>query len=433
MTKELCLFLLQGVTLYFLTINIVYGLLMLMSWLEIKKVSRLKKAVSKLPGVSFIVPAFNEESLIVETIQTYLSLKQNEKEVIVIDDGSHDKTMALLKNMYQLQKLQGNIYQSITHPELKVLKAEHSGKAQALNIGVEHSKYEIICTMDADTLPTEHGVEASLAAFALDSKLVAVGGVISPLKSLDSKRLNIFQRIEYLRAFVCERLGWSFFNSTILISGAFCMLKKEALRKVGGFNSHSLTEDFDLIMRLRKAYQNDSAHFRTIPEVTCYTQVPRGLKHLAAQRKRWHLGLLQTLSRNASLFFNPSIGVAGIFTVPYFWIVEALSPILELFAIVMIPFAIYQEWLPLNQVLYFIAVGLIFNLVLTIIGARLDRKYISKEKQFGVFSLTFNYILFNLGYKQLNTLWRLVATLKAFSKKNLWGEKPREEIIQPNL
>lgn len=423
MTAELCLFLLQGATLYFLSINLIYGLLMLLSWLEIRKVNGLKKHIGKLPGVSFIVPAFNEESLIVETLQTYLSLSQEEKEVIVIDDGSHDKTMALLTNMYQLQKLQGNIYQSITHPHLKVLKAQHSGKAQALNIGIEHSKYAIICTMDADTVPTQKGVEASLAAFAEDPKLIAVGGVISPLQT--SGKLNLFQRIEYLRAFVCERLGWSFLGSTVLISGAFCMVKKEALRSIGGFNPKSLTEDFDLIMRLRKS---TPGNFKTIPEVTCYTQVPGNLKHLSSQRKRWHLGLVQTLGKNTSLFLNPSLGMTGLFTVPYFFLVEALSPLLELFALFAIPFAIFQGWLPLNQVLYFIGVGLIFNLFLTIIGARLDEKYISGEKQFGLFSLSFNYILFNLGYKQLNTLWRLIATMKVCGKRKSWGEKPRQEI-----
>lgn len=416
---------------------------MLLSWLKIRKYRARtikEKEIIDLPAVSFIVPAFNEESLIVETIQTYLSLPQTKKEIIVINDGSHDHTMKLLMTMFQLHKVNGPLYRSITQPELKVLEAPHMGKAQALNFGISHASYDIICTMDADTIPMSRGVEACLRAFATDKKLMAVGGVIqvlstqvlkdnSPLITRSKEWLTSFQRIEYLRTFICERLGWSFLDSTLLISGAFCMLKKEAIKKVGGFSHRSITEDFDLIVRLRRAYKGQGYNFKTLPVTTCYTQVPRTLKHLAMQRMRWQMGLVQTLFQNTSLFLHPSHGVLGIFAIPYFWIVEAFSPIVELIAYIVVPFSIYQGWIPWELVLMFFGIGVLFNLQITLLGVYFDNRYVSKNKSWSCMRSALETVLLHFGYKQLNSYWRLLALMKSSTKVVAWGDKPREEII----
>lgn len=448
MLQEICLILLKATAFYFLTINLVYGVLMLLSWLKIKKYKQRRieeKTITELPAVSFIIPAFNEESLIVETIQTYLSLPQVKKEIIVINDGSHDHTMKLLQNMFQLQKTEDTkLYKSITQPELKVLEAPHMGKAQALNLGISYSSYDLICTMDADTIPMARGVDACLRSFAHDSKLMAVGGVIqvlstqvlkdnSPLISRSKEWITSFQRIEYLRTFICERLGWSFLGSTLLISGAFCMLKKEAIKKIGGFNHRSITEDFDLIVRLRKAYQGENYHFKILPITTCYTQVPRNLSHLSKQRMRWQMGLVQTLFQNTSLFLHPGHGVLGLFAIPYFWLVEAFSPLVELLAYIIVPYSIYQGWVPWELAVIYLGIGLIFNLIITLIGVYFDNKYVSKNKTWSCLTSTLETVLLHFGYKQLNSWWRLNALLRSLSSNQTWGEKPREEIIHQNL
>jgi cellulose synthase/poly-beta-1,6-N-acetylglucosamine synthase-like glycosyltransferase len=251
MMKDFAIFTLYFSGIYFLCINIFYGLLMLFSWLKIRVYNQRERHLNLdryRTGVSFIVPAFNEESLIVETIQTYLSLDYPRKEIIIINDGSKDQTFRLLQIMFQLRRTGADSTQfsSITYPELKVIQAEHRGKAHALNTGIMHASNEIICTMDADTIPTREGVEAALKAFEWDPGLMAVGGIIqvlnthvlkdnSPLKHMPQSWPTKFQTIEYIRTFLCVRLGWSFIRSTSLISGAFCMLKKKAWGKVGGF------------------------------------------------------------------------------------------------------------------------------------------------------------------------------------------------------
>ncbi len=437
MLQEICLFLLKFTAVYFLSINFLYGTLMLLSWLKVKKYRREVKVHSspdKIPAVSFIIPAFNEESLIVETLQTYMSLPQDKKEIIVINDGSHDQTFKLLQTMFQLKRREDSngAFESITHPNLLVLEAAHMGKAQALNFGISEAKYDLICTMDADTIPTARGVEGCLRAFAQDPKLVASGGVIQVLNSKKSGWLTTFQSIEYLRTFLCERLGWSLLGSTTLISGAFCMVKKEAWKKIGGFRVNSITEDLDLIVRLRKAYPGQNHRFRILPITTCYTQVPKSFKHLMVQRIRWQLGLVETLSKNLDLCFHPAHGILGMVAIPYSWLVEVFSPILEITALIVIPFALFQEWIDYRHVLFYLMAGLIFNVTITLFGIYLDNRYVSRNKNWSCIKSTFHSTILHFGYKQLMSWWRLLALFKSFKKHHEWGDKPRHEINHPN-
>lgn len=445
MNKEIVLGLLYMTAIYFVAVNFFYAFLAIISWLKIKqfKKQNLTLNASDLPSVSFLVPAYNEETLIVETIQTYLSLPQLNKEIIVVNDGSHDQTMKLLQVMFQLRRVQhqsGDFFESLTRPELKVIDATRMGKAEALNYGVRFTKYDLICTMDADTIPTAFGVESCLHAFKINKKLVAAGGVIqiipgtdikdnTPTKHRSSDWITSFQRIEYLRTFVCERLGWSFLGSTLLISGAFCMIKKEAIIKIGGFCPKSITEDFELIVRLRKFLKGTEHEFKIFPVTTCYTQAPRTLGHLSKQRVRWQLGLIQTLIQNTSLFFRPRHGILGLIAIPYFWIVEVLSPIMVFIGLILLTFSLSYGWVEIEQTIGYFSIGILFNLLITLLGIHFDEKHVTKNKSWPISRSFLETILIHFGYKQINAWWRLKALVKAFSKRQQWGEKPRREII----
>lgn len=446
MLYEFTMTFLSLTAIYFISINILYGLQIAFSWARIrvhrKEETKQKIHPSELPAVSFLIPAFNEESLIVETIQTYLSLPQLKKEIIVINDGSSDQTFKLLQVMFQLRRLDpsSTSFRSISYPELIVLEAPHMGKAQALNFGVAHAQYDLICTMDADTIPTARGVESCLRSFASDQNLIAAGGVIqvlnsqilkanSPIKQKSHGWLTTFQSIEYMRTFLCERLGWCLLNSTTLISGAFCMIRKDAVRKVGGFRRDSITEDLDLIVRLRKAYAGSQHSFRILPVTTCYTQVPDRRRHLMVQRMRWQMGLVQTLGRNLDMLFNPKLGLLGMVSIPYAWLVEVLSPVISLFAVILVPLALVQGWITPQSVLMFIGLGLAYNMFITITGIYLDRRYVSRLKNWSIpMSILYSLMLF-LGFKQMTSWWRLKALTKIIKSNYEWGEKPRKEII----
>jgi cellulose synthase/poly-beta-1,6-N-acetylglucosamine synthase-like glycosyltransferase len=358
----------------------------------------------------------------------------------VINDGSHDQTLRLLQVMFQLRRDHKNpkLFTSITFPELRVIEAPHLGKAQALNFGVAIAHHQLICTMDADTIPDARGVETCLRAFGKDQKLIAVGGVIQVLNSTVIKNnlpdttapkgwLSTFQRIEYLRAFVCERLGWSLLRSTVLISGAFCMIKKDAVEKVGGFSGKSITEDLDLILRLRSFYKDQKNSFQILPVTTCYTQVPSTMGHLAAQRIRWQRGLVQTLCQYPKLVFHPAHGLFGLLAIPYMWIVEVCSPVVEGVAAFVVPYSLYKGWISFEAALFFFAVGIVFNVFLTLFGTYLDNKYVSRGRNWKAIPSILQTVAIHFGYKQLNSWWRFVGLIKS-ARAGRWGGNPREEI-----
>jgi cellulose synthase/poly-beta-1,6-N-acetylglucosamine synthase-like glycosyltransferase len=433
------------IALYFITISIGYGLLVILSWFHIKQFNAQKKKQSPLatlPSITFIIPAFNESSLIVETLQTYMQLPQKNKEIIVIDDGSQDPTFRLLQTMYQLTRCEKDsiLFRSITHPELKVVEAPHMGKSQALNLGIAYSTFDLVCTMDADTIPFAPGIDACLDAFGRDPHLLACGGVIqilhsqrlknnNPLMQKNERLLPSFQRLEYLRSFVCERLGWSLLGGTMLISGAFCMLRKECVQKVGGFNTASITEDFDLIVRMRKMFRGYDNRFKILPVTTCHTQVPVTLKHLRVQRIRWQLGLVQTLSQNFSMTFSPAYGIFGLLSLPYMWIVETASPLIEIFAYVAIPYMGFLGIIRWEVIIEFTILSFVYHVLITWLGIHLDRHYITKDKSWSWPRGARDSILMHLGYKQMYTLWRLYGIFMSIRSKNKWGESPREEIV----
>jgi cellulose synthase/poly-beta-1,6-N-acetylglucosamine synthase-like glycosyltransferase len=441
MTLEL----LQLAIYYFLTANFIYGALIVFSWMKISKYQEQETHFEEkmdLPPITFIISAFNEESVIVETTQTYLSLPIKEKEIIIINDGSNDCTFKVLQVMFQLERSNpnSNLFRSITVPELKVLEAAHLGKARALNLGISHARTELICTMDADTIPSSPGVIKVLKEFARDSKLLVAGGVIQVLKSstllenepASTKKqrwLNSFQSIEYIRAFLCERLGWSFLGATVLVSGAFCMMRREALLRVGGFQQDSIAEDFDLILRMRRIYSDKIYHFKIFPITTCYTQAPRTLKHLKGQRIRWQRGLLETLINHRSMIFDFKQGLLGFIVIPYYWLFEVLSPLIELITLMLLILTWFQGHLSLPTVILYLGIGLAYNLFITLFGIYIDNKFVTKKYEWSFTKSLISTIILNLGYRQIISWWRLTANIKTFMIKKSWGEKPRQEII----
>ena len=140
------------------------------------------------------------------------------------------------------------------------------------------------------------------------------------------------------------------------------------------------------------------------------------------------MGLIQTLMQNGSLFLHPGHGFLGLLAIPYFWLVEAISPLVELIAYIVVPLAMYQGWISVQMACMYLGIGIAFNLLITMMGVYFDNKYVSKNKTWSMSRSMLETILIHFGYKQMNSWWRLFALMKGFTKAS-WGEKPREEII----
>lgn len=410
------------------------------------------KSYASVPPISIIIPAFNEENVILKTVTSALNVDYPYFEVIIINDGSLDKTLELLKERFKLIELPLIKYQKIIktaevraiyiseiYENLLVVDKERAGKSDALNCGINFARYPYICTIDADSiLDKDSLLRIARKVLGSDRPVIAIGGVIRVLNGLTFKngeilridlpksKLAIFQVVEYIRAFLFGRYGIELIKGTTILSGAFSVFQKEALIKVGGFSSSTVTEDFEIIVRLHKYYleRGEPYYIGFIPDPVCWTLVPEEISELSKQRQRWQLGLIQTLWLYKNIFLNPKYGRIGLVIFPYYFF-EAIGAVVETIGY---PIVILSYLLGIINIEYFklfIILAIVYGIFLNVGGIFLEE--ISFKRYPGwihLFRLLIFGILENLGYRQLTSFFRLLGTLKFILGYKKW------EVVQ---
>lgn len=311
------------------------------------------------PGITIIAPAYNEGATIVENVRSLLSLHYVNYEVMVVNDGSKDDTLAKLIEAYDLKKIQKEIdpewkskpirgiYKSTqrSFSKLTVIDKENGGKSDALNTGIYLSENKFVGCIDVDCLLLPDALLHVVKSFYQRSKkrVIAVGGVIRVANNcvisggalekirLPKSWLARFQVLEYTRAFLLGRMAWGRIDSLLIISGAFGFFDREIALAVGGYSTDTVGEDMEIVFRMRRYMHDQKLPYTVeyIPDPLCWTEVPEDSKILINQRDRWARGNLETLYRHKDMFFNPKYGSLGMLSYPYWFFYEWLAPILE--------------------------------------------------------------------------------------------------------
>ncbi len=312
------------------------------------------------PKVTIIIPTFNEGSGILESVEAALSADYPNLQVVVVDDGSTDDTIAQLNLVYALESKtlstfssigtasKVTSYQSKSDPKLVVITKIHSGKADSLNLAINHCDSELICCIDADSIITPDSLRKMVVKFVDEPSLIALGGAISPSNEVVVENGEVKRRksnqpifvaiqiIEYLRSFTSWRTGWSYLDGLLIIGGALTIFKRDALLTVNGYRNESVCEDLEIILTLHEHFLNKDIpyHVWTIPDVICWTRVPTNAGQLRKQRMRWMYGALQSLQKHKNLAFNRKSPLIGWFALPHLIFIESFAPIFELLGLV---------------------------------------------------------------------------------------------------
>jgi cellulose synthase/poly-beta-1,6-N-acetylglucosamine synthase-like glycosyltransferase len=309
------------------------------------------------PGISVLVPAFNEEAVIVESVRSLLSLRYPMHEVVVTNDGSTDGTIAILVEAFDLAPVRiaprdgvptatvRQTYVSRRHSNLLVVDKDNGGRSDALNAGLNVARHPYVCVIDADSL-LEDDALLKVAKPILDDPdlLAATGGTIRIANGcrvdhgrviearLPSSRLATVQVLEYFRAFLVARVGWSRLNALGIISGAFGLFHRSLVETVGGYWTPTVGEDFELTLRLHRHLRERGEPYRIafVSDPVCWTEVPEQLATLGRQRRRWQRGLWEGLRRHQPMLLNRRYGAVGLVAMPYFALFEFLSPVFSL-------------------------------------------------------------------------------------------------------
>jgi cellulose synthase/poly-beta-1,6-N-acetylglucosamine synthase-like glycosyltransferase len=218
------------------------------------------------------------------------------------------------------------------------------------------------------------------------------------------------QVIEYLRAFLVGREAWAGFNMLPIISGAFGVFQRDLVLQVGGFRTHAVGEDLDLVVRMHRRLREDHRpyHIDFIPDPTCWTEVPTDLKSLARQRARWHKGLIDTLWPNRDMLFRARYGRVGWLVLPYMWIFEFFAPIIEVGGYITIILALISGALSKSFFLEFLLFGYAFATLISIGSVLLEEMTFRRYSDWREVARLLVYCLFeHFPYRQLTMVWRL--------------------------
>jgi cellulose synthase/poly-beta-1,6-N-acetylglucosamine synthase-like glycosyltransferase len=450
---------------YFVMLNGGYLLLNLMSLRALQRrgqeqfLSRVPRAYSGLePPVSILVPAYNEEATIAASIRSMLQLTYPEFEVVVINDGSKDGTLDVLVREFKLmpfpeayrRQLSTNeirqVYRSTRVPNLRVIDKVNGGKADSLNAGINASRYPLFCGVDADSILQRDSLEKVVEPFLRDPTVVATGGTVRVANGcevsggfltrvgLPKNIWALFQVVEYLRAFLFGRLGWSAINGMLIISGAFGVFRKDAVILAGGYRPDTIGEDMELVVRMHRLLRARGQAYRIefVPDPVCWTEAPEDFKTLGNQRIRWQRGLSESLSANWGLMFSRNGGAPGWLAFPFMLAFEWLGPLVEMFGYLFMVYAVLAgaiSWQAFGAFL-FVAIGL--GILLSASGLLLEEMSFHvypKGKQLLLLGLVV--LVENLGYRQLNTAWRLLGLYRwATQKEATWGTMKRKGTWQ---
>lgn len=403
--------------------------------------------------ISLLVPAYNESATIVDSVKNLLSLDFPEYELIVINDGSKDNTLALLIEAFALipfpqpykKSLQTEeiieVYRSGKDIRLIVLDKKNGGKADALNAGVNVSSYPVVVTIDADSILEKSSLIKIIYSFVSDPTCVAVGGIVrvgSGCEIVDGQLREIglsknpivaLQTTEYLRAFLTGRLGFDVMGMLLIISGAFGAFQKSALIEVGGYSRHCVGEDMELVIKLHKLMHQKKRKYsvRFLPDPICWTQPPERLSDLKKQRKRWHVGLIDSLLRHKDMVFRPKYGRIGMICLPYYWIFELAGPVIETFGYLFIPISfllgVVNVWFMVSFFLVAVLYGTILSVGALLLEENTFRKYPDLRQLLRLFFFSF---VDNFGYRQINTVYKVEAMFGFRKNKSRWGELKRK-------
>jgi cellulose synthase/poly-beta-1,6-N-acetylglucosamine synthase-like glycosyltransferase len=421
---------------------------------QTRRARGLVKGVFVHPLVSIVVPAFNEELTIVQSIRALLSLDYQPRELVIVNDGSTDGTLAVLEQTFALvsapvafdQPLRSapvrGIYRSISESDLVVVDKRNGGsKADGVNAGINAASGTLVLVIDADTVLEPDALSRAVLPFLEDPTTVATGagvGIANGCRIEGGRVIDIalsrswfarFQAVEYMRAFLLFRLACASQNAVVIISGAFGLFRRDAVIAVGGYDKTAIGEDMDLTIRMQRHFRarREPVRIAFDPNTLAWTQAPEDWGSLRSQRYRWRRGLLQSLWRYRGMIGNPRFGIVGLGSLPYVAFFEGLGPLIEAGGLLVTIGAAVLGYLNWEYSAMMIAVSVLFGAAVTLLAVLLSdvtsRQYVQGRDLALLIAVA---IVESFGYRQLNALWGCVGTFQAMTGKGGWGSMKRQ-------
>jgi len=479
---------------YFISYNSINLFLVLLSYYEVRR-RLVRRGFEGLdfamtspftPPLSLVVPAYNEETSIEESIKSFFNLQFPGIEIVIVNDGSKDGTLEVLKRAFTMKRIDVDYVEHITTEPVRgyyeskatlpphirriiLIDKENGGKADALNAGINASHCPYFVSIDADSILDEKSLLHAFRMVLDDRDIVAIGGQVAIVNGcavsdgkitdvrLPKSRVARFQMLEYIRAFTLGRTALAKLDSLLIISGAFGIFQKEFVQKVGGYLTKSLTskiaceytapgaetvcEDMEIVVRMQRYIKEKGVTKKIVftPHPLCWTEAPENLTDLSKQRDRWQRGLLETMYYHRTMLFNRKYGAVGLFAYPYFLLYEVLGVPIELLGYLTVPLLFlldgYNYYYLIMFTIVSIAYGTLLSVASIVISAWPEKATIAELRGKSLFyfkntreiiSLILYGLLENIGYRQFILVSRTIAVINYLNGKKGWNKFERK-------
>lgn len=438
-----------------------------------------------LPHVTLLVPAYNEEVTISESIRSLLRLEYPSYEIVICNDGSKDRTVDVLLRDFHFVRTELDYDEQLACAKIRgfyevrgklppgcqrlvLIDKENGGKADALNAAINVAKGEFVTSMDADSLLTPDALLLATRPIVEDrsGETVAVGvqvGISNGSVVEDGRVVEMrlpktwigrFQIVEYMRSFAQGRVALAALDSLLVLSGVFALMRRDLVLAIGGFLTktmrskvgveycgagvHTVCEDMEIVVRLHRYLldKNIPGKIAILPFPTAWTEAPENYKDIGKQRSRWYRGLLEVLSYHRAMMFNPRFRQIGLFSLPYQLFFEALAPIIECAGYVVLVVTLVLGVLSFESLATFAALAATINLCLSSLSLLLCI-YTEGERGAGIalfryerirdiVVLLFAGFISNFGYRQYLVAWQLKGLWDFMKGKQAWDKFARK-------
>lgn len=454
-----------GIFVYFVALNSGYLILIALAGLEFAKHLRrmpfagsddMFRSPLTLP-VSVIMPAYNEGPGIVAAVQAMTALRYPRYEIVVVDDGSSDDTFEQLRTRFELVEVPRvvpddvayrsqvlAVYVARANPEtLTVVRKTNGGKADALNVGINLSRHPLICMVDADSVLDPDALLSVAKPFGDDPlRVAACGGVVriaNGCKVIGGRVVDVrmpkpwllrIQVVEYLRAFLMGRTGWSRLGGLVVISGAFGVFRRDLVVEIGGLDPGTIGEDAELVVRLHHHLRQRKQDYRVIfvAEPVSWSEAPSSLRVLGRQRRRWHRGIAEILGKHRTMIGNPRYGRIGLVALPYYVVFELLAPFIELAALLLLPLGLWADAINTGFALEFVLVAYGYGMLVSLSALFIEEVSFHRYPRWSDLARGMAAaFLENFGYRQILAFAQVRGALAAVhGRQAVWGVMNRE-------
>ena len=449
-----------GIATYFIGLNVIYTVLLLFGsrqvsdWVRrrpLRDFRQVGESALSMP-VTIIVPAYDEEPVIVGSVRSLLASQFRELQVLVVNDGSKDGTLEALVEAFDLVPVERvprarldfkdvrAIYASPHEERLIVVDKDNGGKADSLNCGISYAAYPLFCAIDSDTMLDPGALARLVWTFQAEPETVATGGIVRIVNgsTVSTQRVervhtprNLLvnaQIMEYLRAFLGGRAGWSRLNMVVIISGAFGLFRRDVVVDAGGYDVTTVGEDAELVVRLHRHCRDLGRPYRIsfVADPICWTEAPADRAVLRRQRDRWQRGLLELLWRHRDMLFRRRYGRIGLFGLPYHLFFEALGPIVEALGFAYLVTGLIFGFVdPLFAALV-AGLALTYGLILSFSALLIESRAFARYPSWvDIARLMVAAVFENFGYRQWLSVVRARSWVTVFRSRRSWGDMTR--------